>query len=83
VKLEKLYHKCGYPVFVAKQSVFPATKVYFVDGNEPFMKGDAKRPRVINRCPECGGTIVMERLLSNKPEISVSKGPSGYMTAKI
>jgi hypothetical protein len=43
-----------------------------------------KKPRVIDRCPQCGCTIRAERLLKSKPEIKEERnGPTGYMPAKI
>ena len=83
--IQKLYHKCGYPILFIKESVFPANKTYFVDGEKPFLDttDGTKRPRVIRKCPECGGTILIERLLTQKPAIQEERKPTGYIPAKI
>jgi hypothetical protein len=83
--VQKLYHKCGYAILFVKEVVFPANKTYFVDGEKPFLdtSDGTRRPRVIRTCPECGGTILIERLLTQKPVVREEKGPTGYMPAKI
>ena len=83
--IQKLYHKCGYPVLFIRESVFPADKTYFVDGQKPFIEtGDgSKKARVIRTCPECGGTILIERLLTQQPVIREERKPTGYIPAKI
>lgn len=83
--LEKFYHKCGYPILLFKRSVGLATETLFLDGNTPFIEGkDGKKsPKLIKACPECGGTIKPEKLLSTAPEASKEKRASGYMPARI
>ncbi|MBP8646239.1 MAG: hypothetical protein KBH99_08975 [Syntrophobacteraceae bacterium] len=83
MKIEKLYHKCGHAIIYAKETIFPATKTFFIDGEDPFTDdGDgSKKPRVLQKCPACGGFIRIERLLSQKPEIQEDRRTSGYIPA--
>jgi hypothetical protein len=84
MKLEQLYHKCGHSILLVKKSVGPAQESFFIDGANPFLEGKAgaRHPNVINKCPGCSGFLKIERLLSQKPEISEEKAPSGYIPAK-
>ena len=85
MQAEKFYHKCGYPILVVKRLVGLATQIVFVDGNNPFVEGkDGKKTtRVINKCPDCGGAIKEEKLLSKKPDEVKDKGPSGYIPGRM
>jgi len=85
MQAEKFYHKCGYPVLVLKKTIGLAEQILFVDGNNPFLEGrDGKKStKVIKQCPECGGSIRAEKLLSSKPDTSKDKGPSGYIPARM
>lgn len=83
MKIEKLYHKCGHAIIYAKETIFPATKTFFIDGEDPSTDdGDGnKKPRVLQKCPSCGGSIRIEKLLSQKPEIQEDRRTSGYIPA--
>jgi hypothetical protein len=85
MQVNKLFHRCGYPVLVVKKPLGPVMEAFFVDGNQPFIekKDGSKSPKVIKQCPECAGSIRMERLLTEKPDVSGEKGPTGYMPARI
>lgn len=85
MQVSKFFHRCGYPVLVVKKQVGPVTEAFFLDGNHPFIekKDGSKTPKIINRCPECEGSIKMEKLLTEQPEVSEEKGPTGYMPARI
>jgi hypothetical protein len=86
MKVEKLFHKCGYPILFLKQKVGPAEQTMFVDGNDPVVQtGDGqKKPRVISRCPKCQGFIKIEKLFTDMPTPSEEdpKAPSGYIPAR-
>lgn len=84
MKLDKLYHKCGHPILVVHRPIGPAVETFFVDGNRSFIqsKDGSQKPNVIERCPECSGTIKIERLVSVKPVEVEQKGASGYMPAR-
>ncbi len=85
MQADKFFHKCGYPILVVKKPVGLAEQIFFVDGNNPFIeaKDGTKSTRVIKQCPECGGTIRQEKLLSSKPSVSDEKRPSGYIPGKM
>ncbi|NLI80732.1 MAG: hypothetical protein GX443_03480 [Deltaproteobacteria bacterium] len=85
MQVQKLYHRCGHPVLVARRQVGNATEILFLDGERPFIdrKDGSKSPNIVRECPECSGFIKMEKLLSVKPEASKEKGPTGYMPARI
>lgn len=85
MQAEKFYHKCGYPILIVKKPIGLAVEIFFVDGNNPFIEGkDGKKStKVVKQCPECGGMIKEEKLLSMKPDISKEKGPTGYIPARM
>jgi hypothetical protein len=87
MKVEKLYHKCGYPIVFLKRKVGPAEETMFVDGNDPVVQTEdgQKKPRVISRCPGCQGFIKIEKLLTHMPTPLKDdpKAPSGYIPARI
>jgi hypothetical protein len=87
MKVQKLYHKCGHPILFVKQKIGPAEQVFFVDGCNPVAETEEgqKKPRVIDRCPECQGFIKIEKLYSNMPTVKECdcKAPTGYIPAKI
>jgi len=83
MQADKFYHKCGYPILVVKKPVGLAVEYFFVDGNNPFIenKDGSKSPRLLKQCPDCGGSIRQEKLVSQQPESSKDKRVSGYMPA--
>jgi hypothetical protein len=85
MQAERFYHKCGYPILVVKRPVGLATETFLIDGNNPFIEGkDGKKStRVIQRCPECDGSLRAEKLLSKKPDESQDKRPTGYIPGRM
>lgn len=85
MQAERFYHKCGRTILVVKKPVGPATQTFYVDGDNPVIenKNGEKTPRVIKQCPECGGSILPERLLTKKPEVVQDKRPTGYIPGKM
>ncbi len=80
----KYYHKCGYPILEVKRAVGPVVSSCFVDANTPLVDKDgAKVLNEIKQCPDCGGTIKVERLFTNQPEQPKAKGPTGYIPARM
>jgi hypothetical protein len=83
VKGKLYYHKCGYPVILAKQQLGVASKEILLDGKDPVGKDKKGKsvPHVIEICPECKGSIQVERLLSKPPEKpkDEEKRSSGYI----
>ena len=69
MQIEKYFHKCGYPILEVKKPMGLVVDTFFLDGNTPFLqaKDGKQNPNVIKRCPECGGFIALEKLLSEKP----------------
>lgn len=83
MQAEKFYHKCGYPILVVKKQTGLVAETVFVDGNNPFVESkEGKKPKVIQKCPDCGAKILAEKLLTQKPENKDDKRPSGYMPAR-
>jgi len=85
MQAERFYHKCGYPILVVKRPIGLATETFFVDGNNPFIEGkDGKKStKVVKQCPDCGGAIKAEKLLSRKPDEPKDKGPTGYIPGRM
>jgi hypothetical protein len=85
MQTQKYFHKCGHPILEVKRNVGPVMNISFVDADDPFSedKDGKKSLKVIKQCPECGGTIKPERLLTKKPDMIQENRPTGYIPAKI
>ena len=86
MQTEKYFHKCGYPILEVKRPMGLVVDIFFLDGNTPFLQGKDgnQNPNVIKRCPECGGFITPERLLSEEPpKREEEKRVTGYIPARI
>ncbi len=85
MQTEKFYHKCGYPILMVKKQVGLVAEQFYLDGEKPFIEArDGKKsPNLIKQCPECRGTVVPEKLLTQKPDTSKEKRPSGYIPARM
>jgi hypothetical protein len=87
MKVQKLYHRCGYPILNIAEQVGPAERSYFVDANSPVVEsaGGKNAANVITRCPQCKGFIKLEKLYSAPPpsEEMDTKTPSGYIPARM
>jgi hypothetical protein len=87
MKMQKLFHRCGYPVLNIAEQVGPAERSYFVDANNPVVEsaGGKNAANVITRCPQCKGFIKLEKLYSAPPppEKGEAKAPSGYIPARM
>jgi hypothetical protein len=81
MKLEKLYHKCGYSILEVKIPVGPVTESHLVDGEKPYVvgKNGQKKLNIIKTCPDCGATLRRDRLYTEKPYVVELKGPTGYI----
>lgn len=85
MQTEKYFHKCGYPVLEVKRPRGLAVDILFLDGNAPIKQGEdgKQNPNIIQRCPQCGGFITVERLLSNEPpKREEKKRVTGYIPAR-
>jgi RNA polymerase-binding transcription factor DksA len=82
---KKYFHKCGHPILEVKRAVGPAVSNCFVDGNQPVIQGKdgGQALNEITKCPECGGTIKVERLLTRRPDQPKDKMTSGYIPVKM
>ena len=87
MKVQKLYHRCGYPILNIAEQVGPAERSYFVDANNPVVEsaGGKNAANVISRCPQCKSFIKIEKLYSAPPtpEETDDKAPSGYIPARM
>lgn len=86
MQIEKYFHKCGYPVLEVKRPMGLVVDTFFLDGKTPFLHGKdgEQKPNEITRCPQCGGFIAVEKLLSvEPPKVEEKKRVTGYIPARI